>query len=76
MPGLFWEKCSNFSLSFDKQLHRYRLYTSGRETRSYLAPEDWRYFISYDTIEDTTGLLGIYEAHIDLSRFAKSFYNS
>ena len=61
----------NFALAFYHNTHRHRLHPPRRKCRCatcfYFFPQHGREFVTHQTVENPTGLLGIYQVQINAS---------
>ena len=65
----------DFAFALHNQLDGNRLHTSGRQLRFHLAPQYRRQLEAHKTVEDTAGLLGVHEVHIQLTGVGQRVVN-
>ena len=59
----------DLAFALDDQPYGHRLHTSGRERRPHLFPQYGREFEAHQPVEDSAGLLGVDQVHVDRTRF-------
>ena len=63
----------DLTLTLNDKSDGYTLYTASRECWLYFSPEYRRKFETYDTVEHSTRLLGIYQVHVQMPRMLNGF---
>ena len=65
----------DFAFTLDNQTYCHTLYTTSRKRRLYLAPQHGRQFETHQTVQYTTGLLGVHQIHVQMTRRLDSIQN-
>ncbi len=58
----------DFVLAFADEPQRHRLHAAGGKAAKHGAPEDWRYLVPHDPVEDPPRLLRVHLVHVDFTR--------
>lgn len=68
LPKLFGNELADFPFAFDDKPDRNRLNPTGRKAACYLCPQQWRYHIADDPVEESTRLLRVNAVVIEIPR--------